>query len=391
MRVTFHFIEMNTRMQVEHPVTEMVTGLDLVREQIRVAAGEALGYGQDAVAVKRARDRVPGQRRGPPAPSPPRRGASPTITRPGGIGVRVDSALYSGYSVPPHYDSLVAKLIVHGADRDECRMRLRRALEEYVIDGIETTLPLHLEITDEADFIDGAYDIHWLERFVGGRAPVEPVSSPEVLLQAYAMGVFPMGESRYDSRLHWIDPEYPRRLAAGFAAPIAGSLSADRAPRSLRGSRVDQRLRRGDARLRRSRGRGAGAPGSTTRFSRSMARSTAWIGRIASSAGARRSWWAASTASRSARRSSARACSAARPTPARWRWCTWWRACAPAGTASWTCSSLPRIWPGSAPSKWREPTTTGRSPEAIDGRGDFYSWPAGASGATALQSITQTS
>ena len=165
----FHFIEMNTRMQVEHPVTEMVTGLDLVREQIRVAAGEALGYGQDAVAVRghAIECRVNAEDPQTFAPSP---GRVTDYHAPGGIGVRVDSALYSGYSVPPHYDSLVAKLIVHGADRDECRMRLRRALEEYVIDGIETTLPLHLEITDEADFIDGAYDIHWLERFVGGRA-----------------------------------------------------------------------------------------------------------------------------------------------------------------------------------------------------------------------------
>ena len=166
----FHFIEMNTRMQVEHPVTEMVTGLDLVREQIRIAAGEALGYGQDAVAVRghAIECRINAENPLSFAPSP---GRITDYHAPGGIGVRVDSALYSGYAVPPHYDSLVAKLIVHGADRDECRMRLRRALEEYVIDGIETTLPLHLEITGEADFIEGAYDIHWLERFVGSRAP----------------------------------------------------------------------------------------------------------------------------------------------------------------------------------------------------------------------------
>ena len=166
----FHFIEMNTRMQVEHPVTEMVTGLDLVREQIRIAAGDALGYGQDAVAVRghAIECRINAENPLSFAPSP---GRITDYHAPGGIGVRVDSALYSGYAVPPHYDSLVAKLIVHGADRDECRMRLRRALEEYVIDGIETTLPLHLEITGEADFIEGAYDIHWLERFVGSRAP----------------------------------------------------------------------------------------------------------------------------------------------------------------------------------------------------------------------------
>ncbi len=166
----FSFIEMNTRVQVEHPVTEMVSGLDLVREQIRIAAGEPLGYGQDAVTIRghSIECRVNAEDPYTFAASP---GRISDYHTPGGIGVRVDSALYSGYSVPPHYDSLVAKLIVHGADRGECRMRLRRALEEYVIGGIETTLPLHLEITDEADFIAGAYDIHWLERFIGGRTP----------------------------------------------------------------------------------------------------------------------------------------------------------------------------------------------------------------------------
>ena len=166
----FHFIEMNTRMQVEHPVTEMVTGVDLVREQIRIAAGAPLGYGQDAVTFKghAIECRINAEDPRTFAASP---GRISDYHAPGGIGVRVDSALYSGYSVPPHYDSLVAKLIVHGGDRGECRMRLRRALEEYVIDGIATTLDLHIEITDEAAFIEGAYDIDWLKRFVGGRGP----------------------------------------------------------------------------------------------------------------------------------------------------------------------------------------------------------------------------
>lgn len=167
---SFHFIEMNTRVQVEHPVTEMVTGLDLVREQIRIAAGEPLGYGQDAVTVRghAIECRVNAENPRTFTPSPGRIG---DYHAPGGIGVRVDSALYSSYSVPPHYDSLVAKLIVHGADRAHCRMRLRRALEEYVIDGIETTLPLHLNVISEADFIEGVYDIHWLERFAGAFTP----------------------------------------------------------------------------------------------------------------------------------------------------------------------------------------------------------------------------
>ena len=161
----FYFIEMNTRIQVEHPVTEMITGIDLVREQIRVAAGAPLGYGQEAVKFNghaiecrvNAEDPVSFR------PSPGRiTGYHP----PGGLGVRVDSALYQDYSVPPYYDSLLAKVIVHGSNRNECLMRLRRALEEYVITGVETTIPFHLKLIANADFANGAYDIHWLERFI---------------------------------------------------------------------------------------------------------------------------------------------------------------------------------------------------------------------------------
>ena len=161
----FYFIEMNTRIQVEHPVTEMITGIDLVREQIRVAAGAPLGYGQADIKFNghaiecrvNAEDPVNFQ------PSPGRiTGYHP----PGGLGVRVDSALYQDYSVPPYYDSLLAKVIVHGSNRNECLMRLRRALEEYVITGVETTIPFHLKLIANADFANGAYDIHWLERFI---------------------------------------------------------------------------------------------------------------------------------------------------------------------------------------------------------------------------------
>ncbi|MBT5037557.1 MAG: acetyl-CoA carboxylase biotin carboxylase subunit [Rhodospirillaceae bacterium] len=161
----FFFIEMNTRIQVEHPVTEMITGIDLVREQIRVAAGAPLGYGQEDIKFNghaiecrvNAEDPVNFQ------PSPGRiTGYHP----PGGLGVRVDSALYQDYSVPPYYDSLLAKVIVHGSNRNECLMRLRRALEEYVITGVETTIPFHLKLLANADFANGAYDIHWLERFI---------------------------------------------------------------------------------------------------------------------------------------------------------------------------------------------------------------------------------
>ncbi|WP_421994992.1 acetyl-CoA carboxylase biotin carboxylase subunit [Roseococcus sp.] len=162
----FAFIEMNTRLQVEHPVTEMVSGIDLVREQIRIASGEPLGYGQEDVTFSghAIECRITAEDAVTFAPSP---GKVNTFHAPGGLGVRVDSALYSGYSVPPHYDSLVAKLIVHAPDRDRAIARMRRALEEMVVDGIETTLPLHRRIMADPEFQSGEYTIHWLERFVG--------------------------------------------------------------------------------------------------------------------------------------------------------------------------------------------------------------------------------
>jgi acetyl-CoA carboxylase, biotin carboxylase subunit len=162
---TFFFIEMNTRLQVEHPISEMVSGIDLVREQIRIAAGAPLGYLQDDVKLTghAIECRVNAENPETFAPSP---GCVASYHVPGGLGVRVDSALYQGYIVPPHYDSLVAKLIVHGTSRNECLMRLRRALEEYVIAGIETTIPLHQRLVVAPDFINGDYDIHWLERFL---------------------------------------------------------------------------------------------------------------------------------------------------------------------------------------------------------------------------------
>jgi acetyl-CoA carboxylase biotin carboxylase subunit len=161
----FAFIEMNTRLQVEHPVTEMVCGIDLVREQIRIASGEALGYAQEDVrfAGHAIECRITAESPETFAPSP---GKVTTYHAPGGLGVRVDSALYSGYSVPPHYDSLIAKLIVHAPTRAQAIARLRRALDEMVVDGIETTLPLHRRIAEDPEFQAGDYTIHWLERFV---------------------------------------------------------------------------------------------------------------------------------------------------------------------------------------------------------------------------------
>ncbi|MGF1623858.1 MAG: acetyl-CoA carboxylase biotin carboxylase subunit [Alphaproteobacteria bacterium] len=161
----FYFIEMNTRIQVEHPVTEMVTGVDLVREQIRVATGAPLGMTQEDIRFHghAIECRINAENPYTFAPSP---GRIAEYHPPGGLGVRVDSALYSGYSIPPYYDSLVGKLIVHGNSRNECLMRLRRSLAEYVIEGIETTIPLHQHLMAEPDFINGDYDIHWLERFL---------------------------------------------------------------------------------------------------------------------------------------------------------------------------------------------------------------------------------
>ncbi len=161
----FFFIEMNTRLQVEHPISEMISGIDIVREQIRIASGAALGYRQEAIKLSghAIECRINAEHPRTFAPSP---GRITEYHTPGGPGVRVDSALYQGYVVPPNYDSLISKLVVHGRTRNECLMRLRRALDEYVISGIETTIPLHQKLAEARDFIDGQYDIHWLERFV---------------------------------------------------------------------------------------------------------------------------------------------------------------------------------------------------------------------------------
>jgi acetyl-CoA carboxylase biotin carboxylase subunit len=161
----FAFIEMNTRLQVEHPVTEMVCGVDLVREQIRIAAGEPLGYRQSDISFSghAIECRITAEDPETFAPTP---GRVMAFHAPGGLGVRVDSALYAGYVVPPYYDSLVAKLVVHAATREAAIARLRRSLAEFAVVGIKTTIPLHQRIVDTSDFQTGNYTIHWLERFV---------------------------------------------------------------------------------------------------------------------------------------------------------------------------------------------------------------------------------
>lgn len=162
----FYFIEMNTRLQVEHPVTEMVTGADLVLEQIRVAAGLPLSFTQEDIELKghAIECRICAENPRDFRPSP---GQITYWHPPGGLGVRVDSGVYQGYRIPPYYDSLIGKLIIYGKTRNDCLMRLRRALSEFVIDGIETTIPLFQDLVRDPDIADGVYDIHWLEKHLG--------------------------------------------------------------------------------------------------------------------------------------------------------------------------------------------------------------------------------
>ncbi len=161
----FYFIEMNTRIQVEHPVTEMITGFDLVNEQIKIAAGSPLSIRQEDIVLRghAIECRINAEHPTTFRPSP---GKITYYHPPGGLGVRVDSAVYAGYVIPPNYDSLVGKLIVHGRTRTEALMRLRRALDELIIDGIETTTPLYRTLVRNTDVQNGDYDIHWLEQFL---------------------------------------------------------------------------------------------------------------------------------------------------------------------------------------------------------------------------------
>ena len=161
----FYFLEMNTRVQVEHPISEAVTGIDIVRDQIRISSGAALGYRQEDIRFNgyAMECRINAE---DPRTFIPRSGQIGQWHTPGGLDVRVDSEMYAGYTVPPNYDSLIAKLIVHGRTRNGVLMRLKRSLEEFVIEGIPTTIPLHQRIISDPEFIDGQYNIHWLEKFL---------------------------------------------------------------------------------------------------------------------------------------------------------------------------------------------------------------------------------
>ena len=165
----FYFIEMNTRLQVEHPVTEMISGIDLVREQIRVASGEGLSFRQDQIQLHghAIECRINAEDPETFAPSP---GLVKNYVAPGGMHVRVDSGLYTGYKVPPYYDSMIAKLIVYGSNRQSCIRRLRRALEEFVVEGMKTTIPLHQKLVRDEEFLAGDYTIKWLEQWLAKSA-----------------------------------------------------------------------------------------------------------------------------------------------------------------------------------------------------------------------------
>jgi acetyl-CoA carboxylase biotin carboxylase subunit len=165
----FYFIEMNTRLQVEHPVTEAITDIDLVVEQLKIASGSPMSFSQKDITFSghAIECRINAENPATFAPSP---GRIAYYHPPGGLGVRVDSGVYQGYSVPPYYDSLIGKLIVHGRDRVECLMRLRRALDEFVVDGIETTIPLFQDLVRDPDIANGTYDIRWLEAYLADRA-----------------------------------------------------------------------------------------------------------------------------------------------------------------------------------------------------------------------------
>ncbi len=165
----FYFIEMNTRLQVEHTITEAITGIDLVHEQIRIASGGGLSMSQDEIKFSghAIECRINAEDPRTFVPSP---GKITHYHTPGGLGIRIDSGVYAGYKIPPYYDSMVGKLIVHGRTRVECMMRLRRALDEFVIDGIKTTLPLFRELVGNPDIANGDYDIHWLEKYLAESA-----------------------------------------------------------------------------------------------------------------------------------------------------------------------------------------------------------------------------
>ena len=235
---------MNTRLQVEHPVTEAITGIDLVHEQIRVASGGGLSVTQEDIRFSghaiECRINAEDPRTFVPSPG--------TITHfhtPGGLGVRVDSGVYSGYRIPPYYDSLIGKLIVHGRTRVECMMRLRRALDEFVVDGIKTTLPLFRDLVGNPDIANGDYDIHWLEKYLAGPTRIGRFA----MTRPYAPGHrIPTGAAAQGLCLRRVPDGRKRgrsRRSSGSARKRAASFRSTRfhVPRSLRQDDPQEPLR----------------------------------------------------------------------------------------------------------------------------------------------------
>ena len=325
----FYFIEMNTRLQVEHPVTETITGIDLVSEQIRIAAGEPLsvtpgGYRFEATPSK---CRINAEDPQTFAPSPGPITHLPPAGRPG--RPRRFRALYEGYKIPPYYDTLIGKLIVYGRTREECLMRLRRALDEFVVDGIKTTLPLFQRPIREPDII-AATTTSTGSRSWPRPAPREELMTavddvlieitPQVLLKAYACGIFPMAESAEDHALYWIEPE---RAASCRSTGSMCRNGLRTSPRRLRGEvdRTFDAVIAGCAAPRSGRRR----PGSTIASGASMANCSRSASATRSKPGRTARSSAGCTACGSAAPSSARACSPACATRARPRSAISWR------------------------------------------------------------------
>ena len=182
----FYFIEMNTRIQVEHPVTEEVTGIDIVKEQIRIAAGEELGYDQKDVLPQRAAIECRINAEDPFNNFQPSPGRIEFLITPGGHGVRVDTHVYAGYTIPPHYDSMIAKLICYGRDRRTAMDRMARALDEFMIRGVKTTVPLHKLILKDPNFRRGRYSTSFVDRLLAASQPLVPAKTEEPNLKSQA-------------------------------------------------------------------------------------------------------------------------------------------------------------------------------------------------------------
>ena len=235
---------MNTRLQVEHPVTEMITGLDLVQEQIRVAAGADAAIHPGATSRSPAMPSSAASMRRTPTTFAPSPGRVDAVHFPGGLGVRVDSALYAGYRIPPYYDSLIGKLIVFGKTRTECMMRLKRAMGEFVIEGIETTIPLFQQLAGRTRHHRRALR-HPLAGELSRAACLDDAPSRhKICCSAYAGGIFPMAESAEDNALYWVEPDERGIIPLDGPAHFALAAQAGAQAGRLR-SRIDYGIFRG--------------------------------------------------------------------------------------------------------------------------------------------------